>query len=473
MASSLSLGSITRIGGAVFAVVAAVTLPVLRANVVVDWALQQQFGTGHTYKLKSVRPSFSGFTASDVEIEWGETPVLIHRVWVDVGFIGMLKASFSRNSEKVLENVKITFEDIRNSEGVQLTQADLPVGGVSASPFEAEGCGDNQVWLPAEINSMGLTVGQTDLVLERRTQNGAVTNTESLSTAGIARASLESKGTDAIPGGAWGDVQWQSERWEFEDQGFVAARNAYCARQAKISESDFHSRHMAALSRLMSSEGLSASPEMLALYSDFARTGGSLSIDARYGMKVTSSNYGDIAWGDQLASLSGEMQRADARVPLNWTRTTAQPFQEADLDKTTFEIMLQEGFQFSDTGFSSEAATPADPNADTTVVGADGTRSSSAEVASETLVVSAQAPPPSLAPEMIAIHEDEPEYITDFQQIGKMVGRRIRLERRARPALIAQVLSGDAKQLQVRVRQPGGYADISVPRGEFIRARVF
>ena len=210
---------------------------------------------------------------------------------------------------------------------------------------------------------------------------------------------------------------------------------------------------------------------MRALYADFARTGGSLSIDGRYGTKATSSNYRDIAWGDQLASLSGEMQRADARVPLNWTRTTAQPFKEADLDKTTFDIMLSEGFQFSNTGFAGETRETA--SADATLVGADGTRSSSAAVASETLVISAQAPPPSLAPEMIAIHEEEPEYITDFQQIGKLVGRRIRLERRARPALIAQVLSGDSKQLHVRVRQPGGYADIFVPRGEFIRARVF
>ena len=131
MASSLTLGSIARIGGAVLALVAAVTLPIMRANVVVDWALQQQFGTGHTYKLKSVRPSFNGFTAADVEIEWGETPVLVRRVWVDIGFIGMLKASYTKSSDNVLENVKITFEDIRNSEGVQLTQGDLPVGGVA------------------------------------------------------------------------------------------------------------------------------------------------------------------------------------------------------------------------------------------------------------------------------------------------------------------------------------------------------
>ena len=92
--------------------------------------------------------------------------------------------------------------------------------------------------------------------------------------------------------------------------------------------------------------------------------------------------------------------------------------------------------------------------------------------ASETMVVKVKVDP-LLSSKVVSVPDEDPVFITNFDQVANLVGRKIRIERRARPVMVATVLGRGETGLRLRVSIASGFAEIEVARGEFVRAQVY
>ncbi len=472
--------SVGRIAGGVVAGTALLALPFLQANSAIDWAVVQLIGRGQIYHTTVMpKPGLAGFSAKNVEITTGNTPIRIGEIEFIAPKLWLLAATYTRTMfTPSLNHVEINYKNIDNPDGYSLTSGELPIGPRSAAFAELEGCGKIFQISDTQLNELGLTPGETSISYLIDIEGSQVTTTETQSTPGLGSATFTRVGEGTRPGkrlfetyGLPDDIVWKTHSWQFTDDGFIKARNIFCARESGVTVEKFLANHVASIERNMAALGITVGAQMRAMYIDYAANGGKLALTGNFTRSLTEADYYDISWGAQLRSLEGEMQRMNQRVVASFQAQRERPFSEVDDELTTYEVLQREGVSVDPLvlpepgAFALQLAAAGTDASASAVTNADGT-------ASETMVVKVKVDP-YMTSQLVSVPDEDPVYITNFDQMANLVGRKVRIERRGRPVMIAKVLGRGELGLRVKVSIASGFAEIDVPRGEFVRAQVY
>ncbi len=456
---------------------AVIALPFFQANSAIDWSMVQLVGFGQIYRTTVMpKPGLSGFSAKNVEIDTGGVPIRIGEVNFEAPTLWVLAATYTRSLlTPGLNRVKISYNNIYNPDGYSLTSQELPIGPRSGAFAELEGCGTIAQINDSQLKDLGLTPGETSMTYEIDIEGSNVTTVETQTTPGLGTTIFTRVGSGARPGkrlferyGLPGDIIWKKHSWQFKDEGFIKARNEFCARESGVTIATFLANHIASIERNMAAIGVTVGPQARAMYIDYAANGGTLSVNGDFTKDLVEADYDDIPWGEQLRSMQSEMQRGKQRLSFSFQAQREQPFSEDEDMLTTFEVLKREGvvvdpLTLPEPGAFAQAAANAD--ASTSATPEDNS-------ASETMVVKVKVDP-LISSQVVAVPDEEPEFITNFDQVANLVGRKIRIERRARPVMIATVLGRGKLGLRLRVSIANGFAEIEVARGEFVRAQVY
>jgi hypothetical protein len=473
--------SVGRIAGGVVTTSAVLALPFLQANSTIDWSMVQLVGIGQEYRTTVVpKPGLGNFSAKQVEIETGGQPIRIGEVRFEAPTLWMLAATYTRSKLRPsLDHVKVSYSDIKNPDGYSLNSSELPVGPRSGAFAETEGCGTIARISDAQIQELGLSPGPTSITYEIDVDANQITTTETLSTPGLGSARFTRVGTGNRPGktlfedyGMPADVMWKSHRWSFTDEGFIKARNEFCARESGVSVDTFLANHVASIERVMAALGVTVSAEMRAMYIDYAANGGTLAMTGDFANEIPEANYSNIPWDKQLLSLRGELQRDGQRIFAGFTSQRERPFSESDYDLTTYQVLLKEGYTVDPLSIPEPGSLLASTTTGKSAASVSAENKINNETASETMVVSVKVEPYTSS-QVLGIELDEAEYVTSFEQLGQLVGRKVRIERRNRPVMVAKVLGRTSLGVRLRMNQGGGFAEIEMPKGDFVRARLY
>lgn len=216
------------------------------------------------------------------------------RVSTDQGWLFYLTNILDRHKQHAMvDHLRVDFESFETQTGIEpIFFSDGPIGALSASLFEAEGCMKHAYFLRDEIAEMGLLPGPTSLAFDLREKDSRIDTKIVLDTPGVSRMQIERQETIAKETTLMQlreiATSTTADKWDVSDQGFVAARNKFCAKQDGIDEATFVQRHLAAVQRLLETRGLVADAETIAQYVDFATKGGQLTIGGNYASPLHS-----------------------------------------------------------------------------------------------------------------------------------------------------------------------------------------
>lgn len=200
------------------------------------------------------------------------------------GLWWLIRSSLFGVEEKFPTRLGATLDNFDLSGIPAAMQANNLVGSYSGAPFEADGCG-RAAWDRNDLGTLGLSVQQSKIIVRlNRLGADAVEFIVSAGTpgAGVAEGmiTLTAPGLDTNPM-AFAAATLTSATLAFRDEGFIAARNAYCGKEANLSAAAFVDKHLEAVRARFQRVGLAADAPLEAAYRDYAAKGGELLIRAR------------------------------------------------------------------------------------------------------------------------------------------------------------------------------------------------
>ena len=469
-------GSLARIGAVVVVVVALVLIGAHSANFIMGRALLVAFG-GEETTYRGARPTiFGDVVAHDVLVypSGGDAAdaMRFERAVVETpGLFWFLRSTYHRK-------LKLPFADEMALElsggvspaGLDFTQGEAGFGGATASVFEAQGCAADDFWVPEEIADMGLEAGPATVRFEWTSADRLLTTVQTVDIPGVSsarherRERMDAAMTNVLVLDFAGDSQVLSEHWKIEDRGFVRARNAYCARKDRVPVETFVARHVAAVQRLMESEGLAASQGMIDVYRAFARRGGTISLGGDYTRWVSyNSEYSEESWGDTLARLGGELVVDGARAPLLWSRVAERKLPGSG-DLTTFEVLVREG-----RAPGVVASAPAVADASTAAGGLPEPVAGPAAPIEAVSASVATGPATDAGAGYWQVPRDEDAI--PFAELPGFIGRQLRFTLASGRSLHATLREADAERVRLDVQVGGGMASYSLRREQVALVR--
>ena len=497
--------SIKRILGVLVPLVIIVFLTLQQANFLLSRSLLIAFGdTESTYR--SAWFEWDGdIVAKDVAIlptgDDDAYTLRFERVHMETpGWFWFLRNTFDRKLKHAkLDRIHITLSGGTSTSPFDPTLGDLgPFSLAVPSPFEAEGCLRNIAFQREELAGMGLTPGPTTLEFDYRVDGSKLATAIVLDTPGVSRVRYERDEQLGGPINALLIDQYathaRSERWVVEDQGFVKARNAWCAKRDRTTADDFLVRHLDSIERLLDIEGVGVDAASRVAYAAFARDGGSIAFDGRYITPMHSDTfYEDRGTGDMLAQLDATLERNGQRTALAWSRFDPIPLAGyEDSEDAVFALLQRER--------ALQAPPPDDVMASATLGGA-GARAAAPTVAARTPAVTTPqtttvpaptavpvaapavaptpataTPPPAAAsavatPPTVASTAAPPTGITlAWSDLARYKGQRMRIWTRQNPPRNVELLEVGSQQIRVQARLGGGHAQYSIGRDSFARA---
>jgi hypothetical protein len=471
---SLSGRSVLRVGIVVVVVLAAGFLAVQQVNFVVGRALLVAFGpdTDSTYR-RAWFDLDGDITAQDVVLHLGaddEAQIRFASLRVETpGWFWFARSMFDRRQKVAqLERLHLTLEGMDTGAGIDPTLGDLgPIGALSASPFEAEGCAADGMWTRTELSDMGLMPEPTTLDFDYSVQQTELVTKIALGTPGVSSVRFERHETLAKPMNALlldnVATTTRSERWEVSDQGFVKARNAFCAKKDGVDTATFIARHVDAVQRLLQTRGLAVDAATLAVYRDFASIGGQLAFGGGYAQPLHSSElYGARDDGSAMLRMNGVLEHGTQKATAQWSRFAPRPL-DPKADSTWAAIQAEGGASHgamqTPVAIATTVDTAAIPAAAPTahaLPGAVTTTPDGRPLASSLPVAQLASPGAMLA------WSDLPRYQGHVMQVRTM-------HNEPRTAVLMAANAGEA---QVRASVGGGHAEYRIKREAFISATL-
>lgn len=445
--------------GIVLAVVFAAGFLVLQqVNFLVGRAMLVAFGNDTDSTYRSAWFEWDGdVSARDVVLHLGDaddTTIRFASVHVETpGWFWFLRNTFDRRRKLAeLDRLHLTLDGLDSQAGIDPTLGDLgPIGALSASPFEAEGCAADGLWTRPELDDMGLFPGPTRLEFDYAVVGSELVTRIALTTPGVSRTQFERRESLAKPVNALVldtvPTMTRSERWEVSDQGFVKARNAFCAKKDGIDEATFVARHVDAVQRLLLTRGLAADAASLAAYRDFAGIGGQLAFGGDYIRPLHSSELYDARDdGSAMARMNAVLEHGSQRVAVQWSRFAPRPLR-ADAGSTWAAMQAERGVTGSAArGSGGASGGPGAPAAVATT--ADGRP------------LASSLPAPLAPPGSPLGWPDLPRYQGHVLKVWTM-------HNEPRTAMLLGANGGEA---HVRASVGGGHAEYRIKREAFIRA---
>ncbi|HQW82664.1 MAG TPA: hypothetical protein PLQ74_12445 [Pseudomonadota bacterium] len=231
-----------------------------------------------------------------------------------------------------LENV--VFSDYAQQ---QMWQDDVH-GLASGSVFEGEGCGQDLYWTEGElVDAMELRSPGVNFELDI-----SATGTESIAM----RVALDAPGRSSWRYEAnwqaphdgnlvlidWEQAKLRDQQWTVKDDGFVAARNAYCAQRDHLTEVQFIDQHIDYLQRRLLNWGLFANTAMVEQYRRFVSSAGNtLTWSAKPLDPVSLDKLYRFSATDMLWMLNANLRvNDDTAAPFTLRVVNAVPYPETE-----------------------------------------------------------------------------------------------------------------------------------------------
>lgn len=253
-----------------------------------------------------------------------------------------------------LDRLRLSLDGVRVDDDGALPVDDLGVfGATSASPWDADGCPPEVRWTRQTLAEAGLASGSPSLQFDYRPQAGDLLVAVTFENYGVSR--LQRLRIGSLPGGEGNLLQLatepgviRSEHWNVQDQGFVAARNRYCAGRSDVDERRFVARHVDAVTRRLAMLGLEVDAQTRNRYRRFALAGGRLSLSVALPRPMTASTLRQLhrsaAWSDTVTTLD----RSGDVSTLQWRRIATAPVSRVAAEIATDAALppgLADGFE--------------------------------------------------------------------------------------------------------------------------------
>ena len=257
------------------------------------------------------------------------------------------------------------------------------IGPASAAPLDAEGCVGDVTWMPSELPKLGIENDGIDLHLTLSNVPDAheVHLDGELVSPHSSRA-VFSQHFAAPSMSAFLDDEGAHvanyERIAISDEGFVAARDAYCAKRDGVAPEEFRERHLAAVRRLMQVHGMRPTEELETVYRQYLEHG-QLVLEAHPNPHVKREDYHHYAVADQAKMYNATLAANGKPVPVDVVEVPSRDI-PLSFEGSTWDLVAAE----------SRAATA--PAADGNDVGA----------AAAPAAVASATPPPATAPKPAA-----------------------------------------------------------------------
>src|SRR5688500_10371039 len=362
--------SVVRILGVLVPVLALGFLVVQQANFLIGRSLLIAFGEAESTYRHAWFELDGDVVAKDLVVypydESREVTVRFDSAHLETpGWVWFVRNTFDRSlAHAKLDRLHLTLSGVTSDDGVDPTLGDLgPIGALSASPFEATGCLNDDLWIQSELEAMGLMPGKTTLEFDYQVKGKALLTAIVLHTPEVSTARLERREQLRVEVNALLLDQFPSlvtqERWQVQDLGFVKARNAWCAKKDGVDYRTFVTRHVDSVVRVLEAGGLAADAASIEAYRSFAWEGGELAFGGEYPQPLRSDElYAARDNGAALLRMNPVLERGGQRMAVQWRKFDPRPLQ--GLDELTPYAALQKELGGDPAGTSAGVSTVAE-----------------------------------------------------------------------------------------------------------------
>ncbi len=462
--------SIWRIIGAVISVIILVAWWINHANFVTGRSLLLAF-PGWDVSYKSCWPNPLGGTwVSDVTLipfeEDDEEVFHFDHLKVNVPMMQYYRAGFSHKTSAMLKSIKDIRLEFSGGDGVMtipFTSEMIVFGNASASPFEAEGCVEDGVWMSSELAEMGLKTEPTELTMSWHRTDDRLIREHSIHTPGVGRVDYHGEELlhDNFPLFSLADTglsELAASEWHVKDEGFTKARNAFCAKKDGITPSEFVDRHLDSVQRILAALGLEPTSSARSAYRQYAENGVPLDLVLSYSPTISGERYYDLDIGRWLAYMHGGFNVDGRTVGVGMKAIDVRPLPEDDEAASTWSMLESERAASARRGQAASndtAPVPAIRNANTPTI---AVATSPVDAGEELL----------LADEIEVV--ERPAVIEDYAKLSTEVGQRFMLYTKGKPAVRVEVVGMDEGVVKIRRYLRSGWLEQGISRDAFVRA---
>ena len=243
----------------------------------------------------------------------------VDRVTVQTPGLGwMFWSTLFDTTDELPDRFGVEFDNLRN-----VADDDTTPGNYTNLPYDAMGCVPSAL-TPTDLRTMGVPTQRKIAVLLERDTDAQSTGTFRLRTDGAGEMEMQVKLDLQRPVHleTWGDtienVALQSVQLTFNDLGYIAKRNAYCAKKHNLTAKAFSDYHMQEVARFTAAGGSEMGQGTLAQYRDFAENGGTLQMRTAGTRKLTLVQFATM---DRLQKMRAYpvMISANGKAPANFS----------------------------------------------------------------------------------------------------------------------------------------------------------
>lgn len=460
--------SIWRILSAVVTIVLVVGYAMMHTNFVTGRALLLAFpGWEVTYRGSWPNP-LGGAWVSDVTLMpyEGDEDDAFHfdSLTVDVPFFQFYSSGLRkklRNRLDAIKDIRLEFSGGHGTLSWPFSQELLLFGNASAAPFEADGCMEDDLWHSTELVDMGLAAEPTRLTMAWHRSDDRLVKEQSIHTPGAGRVDYREEQImrDDFPLFSLIETdqnELASGEWQVKDEGFVVARNAWCAKKDGISPAEFVDRHMLTVQRVLAAIGLEPGEETRTAYRRYAEKGGSLGLVINYSPTIDAAIYEDDDWGRWLARTNGELVIEGNSTRLGMRAIAERPFADEMEDMTAFAAL-----QAEQSRLAARRAALAEQ-----AEGADAKAPSARAVQPAPMHVETLAEAEALFAEKEEVVATE-NRIVDYRKLATEVGRTFVVHVKGKKPMRVEVTGSENGVVQVRRYQRSGWLEHGLARSGF------
>ena len=254
----------------------------------------------------------------------------VKRVTIDLPNLGVMqKALYTMGGDEdesgllrvvdKLDHIGLHVEGMRFDNFDELPGILDQVGRATAAPLEAEGCVGDVFWTNTELPKLGIQNNGVDLhlTLQNVPDQLEVHVLGELVSPQSSRAEF-TQHYKAPSMSAFLDAEEHVanyERLAITDDGFIAKRDAYCAKRDGVAPEEFRERHLASVRRLLQEEGMRPTEEVETVYRQYL-TNGKLVVEARPNQNVKREDYHHYSVADQAMMYNGTLAAGGKPVPI-------------------------------------------------------------------------------------------------------------------------------------------------------------
>jgi hypothetical protein len=335
-------------------------------------------------------------------------------------------------------------------------------GFTTGVPFETEGCTEIRYFVPLQLqNDLQLPYKQTDLSFGfAGTGPDQVVVSMEIDAPGLVSSRFEVDWTTDQPRrfleSDGNGERVGAMRWIISDQGFNAARNRWCAEQANVDADEFQRRHITTVRRILEIYGVRLAPEVEALYSAFARNGGTLVMEAKWPTEVNAELYAQYPAEQKWQVLDARIWHDNgAKLPLALSFVSSRPLPRA-FSGSVYDLIARNA--------DAAAAGTASPFEGL------GDRMRELTAAPGSVEAAAAAPAPAAPPAPLPKRPSRPQPTPiglDTPSLIAAIGETVAIETDDGRKRIGQLTAVNKTTLTIQQRVSGGKADL-----DFTRERI-